>query len=110
MIGERDTIMLWSYVEAGATLLDAEWPRWQEDIHLEYLNMAAYDRCVLGQLFDGNYRDGVRIILGKGAGRGETVRHGFECPYDLNEERVEVFEVLDALWEQVIEARMGVSA
>jgi hypothetical protein len=43
-------------------LLDARFPNWRGAFNPVALNMAAYDRCVLGQVF-GDYREGF-VVLG----------------------------------------------
>ena len=46
-------------VAAGAALLDAEQPGWWQRIDLHSLAMWDGCRCVVGQLYEGEYRDGL---------------------------------------------------
>ena len=52
-------------IEEAAIMLDRVKPGWENKIDVERLNMGEYDRCILGQLYDGHYNEGIKELFNK---------------------------------------------
>lgn len=83
-------------VEAGARLLDKQFPDWERNIDPDVLSISHARKCVLGQLF-GNYCKGYVKLPMK---PGHAVRFGF-CPNTSGET-----EELNGVWIKLIASRL----
>lgn len=63
------------HVLAGIQLLDEKCPDWRDYINWDVLNMGKCDNCLLGQLYEGDYVEGL-IALGLRIMDGH--RYGFD--------------------------------
>ena len=50
-------------VQRGAALLDIVCPGWEQIIQVDKLDLSSQSFCILGQLFDGDFREGVRRLF-----------------------------------------------
>jgi hypothetical protein len=88
-------------VAKGAALLDEKIPGWADRIDLHRFYIGSTCDCVLGQLHDGSYTDGMYALT------RDTEDHGFmwtASPADAGAEEAEIAE-LETEWRRVIEAR-----
>ncbi len=100
-------------VARGATLLDEKMPGWAERIKLNELVLHNPCRCVLGQLFEGDFGEAVMNLFD--GDEQAIVEHGFDVPphRDLPIERgvvtvpsnVMLWEALKQTWRAEILAR-----
>lgn len=107
-------------VQRGAALLDQAMPGWHDRIDTDRLDLRFTDRCVLGQLYGGEYRsfqDGATTL----SGVTDMVRrldwageHGFWLlPGEEDDDRVDpelTYQVLTSDWRQVIDERRKAAA
>jgi len=66
-------------VTRGVTLLDAKRPGWAQRIDVSILNIASSRMCIVGQLYDGDFSEGLEQ-LGIGTGSGS---YGFGAVCNL---------------------------
>lgn len=87
-------------VADGVALLDQHNEGWWADVDLATLRMTSHIDCVLGQLY-GSYdrgRDALGIEYGCGDLYGfDTYQHG-------------MFDTLDVMWAEIIQARRATAA
>ncbi len=88
-------------VQAGADLLDREMPGWDERIELGQLSVLSTCRCVIGQLFAGDWFEGTHR-LGFHGEIGEPTST-FACGFDAYTD--EEYDILTAAWRDLIAAR-----
>lgn len=72
--------MINQFVADGAAFLDIERPGWENEIHIDSLNLASPFRCVLGQLYaDPHYFFGGydKFVTIKNVGHSWLAAHGF---------------------------------
>jgi len=51
-------------VLCGIALLDEKRPGWQHGIRIDDLDLSSGCSCILGQLFDGSFAEGVQDLFG----------------------------------------------
>ncbi len=84
-------------VEAGAKLLDAEYPGWYNEIDLQRLNLSDPRNCPVGQLY-GSFSEGL----------DELEIEDYASIYGLAmEDDTYSWKELDEEWEKVIKDRRG---
>ena len=54
--------MFKTVLKRGFKFLDKNKPGWEKEINLRELNMKNCCNCILGQLYDGNYYRGNRLL------------------------------------------------
>lgn len=92
--GERDMETIAQRVEAGARLLDQEYPGWHRKIVVEKIKILSCTKCILGQLYTQ-----FRIGMDKLKIKGTSGDHGFNCSHrDV--------EKVEAAWGDQIAARV----
>lgn len=103
-------------VESGARLLDEHKPDWHHRIVRTELDMSDALACILGQLYP-NYGIGALILANRTGKTKEEImqQHGFELPRDMiplsdkgemTEEEKELWDLLDAKWQDEITFRL----
>lgn len=89
-------------VEAGAAYLDVYYPGWEHRIDVKTLMLSSYDKCVLGQLYDG-YGAGTSVLCIEDEvaiyGNGELGQHK-GLGFNANTERE--YGQLTKLWRAKI--------
>ncbi len=101
-------------VTSGAAILDAQMPGWERGVDLGTLDIRSTCNCVLGQLFNGSYVDGVRELFlqeeGINAALTTSHRHGFGSPHSLFKGSAESnawFNELRERWTDLIKERFN---
>jgi hypothetical protein len=91
-------------VNKGATLLDAVYPRWWENVDIDSLNMSNCRECVLGQLYI-LYTNGLNHLLGHHA-HYTSADYGFTL---IGNDRLGVYDSWENLREAwVVEIRLRI--
>ncbi len=52
------------HVQRGIALLDKKHPDWEHGIQIDELDMSSGYSCILGQLFNGGFTEGVNCLFG----------------------------------------------
>lgn len=81
-------------VARGVALLDEKAPGWYEKINLDNLYMGSTFACVIGQISEGAYNDGLAAL---GLDEDTSPRYGFDF-YNISEGSSTRWNDLQNLW------------
>lgn len=87
-------------VRKGVALLDKAEPGWVDRIDLYMLDLADFNRCIMGQLH-GNFTEGLRTY-GLFAVDADAHRHGFDTGSAVSGK---AYAELTSEWARIIKAR-----
>jgi len=93
--------------EYGAAWLDEHDPDWASRIDLAWLNLNNPCRCILGQLYSTNGRNGYKRFFDT-KGEEWTYRLGFDVPDTVPADEIAIeFAELTAEWSRLVAARQA---
>ncbi len=89
-------------VAAGIKLLDERIPGWEKSIDLEDLELSSSSECILGQLFDHSYGDGLNRLDIRGEPYGFADYESFVTDRWVD---LSTYDLLQEEWVSALEKR-----
>jgi hypothetical protein len=90
-------------VERGVALLDAHYPGWRDKIWADGLEMDTCSNCVLGQLYDCSFINGLRTLE---INSGYAWCYGFDLADEEKQDDM-LWSTLETIWKYAIEGDLA---
>lgn len=90
-------------VERGVELLDERYPGWLDEVWVDGLDMNSCSDCVLGQLYDCSFINGLRTLE---INPGYAWCYGFDLADEERQDDV-LWSALETVWKYAIEGGLA---